>query len=62
MARDFFGSIFLLFSNKSSRRATLLVAGENPRPRLLMTTLCHIDHKININHKPEHYDYFPCAS
>ena len=30
-----FGSIFLLFSNKSSRGATLLVAGENPRPPAL---------------------------
>ena len=26
-----FGSIFLLFSNKSSRGATLVVSGENPR-------------------------------
>ena len=30
-----FGSIFLLFSNKSSRGPHLLVAGENPRPPAL---------------------------
>ena len=30
-----FGSIFLLFSKKSSQGATLLVAGENPRPLAL---------------------------
>ena len=30
-----FGSIFLLFSNKSSRGPTLLVAGGNPRPAAL---------------------------
>ena len=30
-----FGSIFVLFSNKSSRGATLLVAGENLRPPAL---------------------------
>ena len=30
-----FGSIFVLFSNKSSQGGTLLVAGENPRPPAL---------------------------
>ena len=39
-----FGSIFLLFSNKSSRGATLLVAGENLRPPAL-------------NDNPESYNY-----
>ena len=34
-ARNFFCFHFLLFSNKSSRGATLIVAGGNPRPPAL---------------------------
>ena len=50
-----FGSIFLLFSNKSSRGGTLLVAGENPRspalndnPAMLILSYYHLIQKSNL--------------
>ena len=44
-----FGSIFLLFSNKSSRGPLSQQPGKIPGPRLLMTTLHAVDMKVCIN-------------
>ena len=60
-----FGSIFLLFSNKSSRAPLSQQPGKIPGPRLLMTTLivsCFFTRKVTVERACQIHINFPRLS